>query len=158
MKAIVVAMDKNRLIGANGKLPWHLPSDLKHFRELTMGHVIIMGRKTFESIGKPLIGRANVVITRQKNYQRPGIVVHHSLEDALIVFADSEKIFIIGGGEIYREALPFVDTLYLTLVLGEFTGDTYFPEIDSNVWALVSITRNDADDKNPYAHWFIEYR
>jgi dihydrofolate reductase len=157
MKAIVVAMDKNRVIGRDGKIPWHLPNDLKHFRELTIGHVVIMGRKTFESIGKPLPGRVNVVLTRQKNYALPGIVVHHSLEDALSVFADSEKIFIIGGAEIYREALPLVNRLYVTLVMNEFVGDTYFPEIDKKTWDLIIFRPIGADDKNPFIHWFMKY-
>lgn len=158
MKAIIVAMDRNRLIGANGKLPWHLPNDLKHFRELTMGHVIIMGRKTFESIGKPLPGRVNVVLTRQKNYVPQGVVVHHSLEDALSVFADNPKIFIIGGAEIYREALKFADRLYVTLVTGEFIGDAYFTEIDKKIWGLVSVEPYGADTKNPHPYCFMEYK
>lgn len=158
MKAIIVAMDKNRLIGRGGKLPWHLPNDLKHFRDLTMGHVVIMGRKTFESIGQPLPGRINVVLTRQKNYEYRGLVVHHSLLESLKFFAEREKIFIIGGAEIYREAWPLVDRLYVTLVMNEFSGDTYFPEIDKKIWDLIKFAPIGADLKNPFVHWFMEYR
>ncbi len=161
MKAIIVAMDKNRVIGKDGKIPWHLPNDLKHFRELTMGHVIIMGRKTFESIGKPLPGRVNVVLTRQKNYAPQGVVVHHSLEDALSVFADSPKVFIIGGAEIYREALPLMDKLYVTEINAViWQGDTYFPEIDNKIWSLLvnlKFVGIDFNRKIEYEHFFLEY-
>lgn len=129
MLSIIAAIAKNGVIGNQGKLPWHLPEDLKHFKETTLGHPIVMGRKTFESIGKPLPGRENIVLTRDQTFQGKGVTVIHSLADAIENHPD-EEIFVIGGAEIYQLALPLADKLYLTLIDQEFPGDTYFPAID----------------------------
>ncbi len=127
---IIAAISKDRVLGKNGKMPWQIPEDLKRFKQLTTGHVIIMGRKTFESIGKPLPNRTNIVITRDKNYQSKGVLVVHSFEEALNEAKNIEKeeIFIIGGGKIYQQALSFADKIYLTIVEGTFEGDTFFPD------------------------------
>ena len=132
--SLIVAMAKNRVIGINNTLPWHLPADLKHFKALTMGHHIVMGRKTYESIGKPLPGRTSVVVTRNADYSAPGAVVVNSLAAAIAACANDEEIFVIGGADIYTQALPLADTLYLTEIQQEVAGDAHFPEIDENVW------------------------
>lgn len=127
MVNIIVATTEDYLIGSGNKLPWHLPSDLKHFKELTTGNVVIMGRKTFESISKPLPNRTNVIITRNKEYKAEGCVIFNSLSEAIITYSNHE-IFIIGGGEIYKEALYIVDRIYLTRIMtSDIKGDTYLP-------------------------------
>jgi dihydrofolate reductase len=127
----IVAMSENRVIGLDGKMPWHLSDDLKRFKALTMGHSIVMGRKTFASIGKPLPGRTNIVITRQKDFSAPGIRIVSSLDDALELGASvGYETFIIGGGEIYAQSQALADKIYLTLIHQEIAGDTYYPEID----------------------------
>ena len=122
-----------RVIGKNGNLPWHIKEDMEHFKQTTMGHVVIMGRKTFESIGAPLPKRTNIVITRNIDFSHEGVVVAYSFEDALEKAQERAKIkkeiFVIGGSEIYKEALPHADKLYLTLIDGDFDGDTFFPDI-----------------------------
>jgi len=133
MISLVVAMTENRVIGIENRLPWHIPEDLKRFKKITNGHPIIMGRKTYESIGKPLIGRTNIVITRQKDYRAKGIVACSSLREAMDWASrapGSDEIVVIGGGEIFREALPLADRIYLTIVEWPFEGDAFFPEID----------------------------
>lgn len=160
MKAIVVAMDKNRLIGKDGKLPWRLPNDLKHFRLLTLDRTVIMGRKTFESIGKPLERRVNIVITSKPDelgIKYPGIYAIDCLMRALSLCKKDDLVYIIGGAQVYKEALSLVDKLYVTLILNTFTGDTYFPEIDRKIWQLIKVEPVGADIKNPYHHCFIEY-
>jgi len=132
--SLLVAMARNRVIGAQGRLPWHIPADLKRFKALTMGHHIVMGRKTFESIGRLLPGRTTVILTRQPAYRVPGAIVVRSLDEALEECHGDDEIFVIGGGELYREALPRADRIYLTEVDGEFAGDTYFPQLDRNQW------------------------
>ncbi len=167
--SIIGAMGEDRAIGAGGKIPWHLPADFRHFKELTMGHPIIMGRKTFASIGAPLPGRTNIVITRDPDYRAEGIIVAPSLEDAIAVAGRSEggaggagaagEAFIIGGGQIYQLAMPLADTLYITEVHGTFPdGDAFFPEIDPNVWILASKESHTKDEKNPYDFDFLVYR
>ena len=132
--SLIVAVDENRGIGKNGKMPWHIPADLKRFKELTTGNIVIMGRKTFSSIGMPLSNRTNIVITRDKNYKVNGALVVNSLEDAIFQARDQlsesvdNEIFIIGGGQIFQEAINIADKLYLTLVEGKFDVDTYFPD------------------------------
>jgi dihydrofolate reductase len=126
--AAVVAHDKNRLIGGDNKLLWHLPEDLKNFKNLTLNSTVIMGRKTYESIGKPLSKRLNVVLTRDKNFRPQKIMVYEDVRDIISDFAEDPKVFIIGGGEIYKEFFPFIKRIYVTLVDGEYKGDTYFPE------------------------------
>ncbi|WP_282126151.1 dihydrofolate reductase [Marinifilum flexuosum] len=156
--AIIVAASRNNVIGKDNQLIWRLSADLKRFKALTTGHTIIMGRKTFDSIGKPLPNRTSVIITRQENYKQEGCIVVHSLEEALDVVKDQDKVFIIGGGTIYEQAMEKADELYLTLVHKEFEGDTFFPEIKSAQWE--SITREDCmpDEKNEYPYSFIDYK
>ncbi|OGE27350.1 hypothetical protein A2867_00555 [Candidatus Daviesbacteria bacterium RIFCSPHIGHO2_01_FULL_40_11] len=137
---IVAVAGSKRVIGKKGGMPWHIPEELKRFREITMGHPIIMGRKTHESIGKVLSGRTNIVITRESNYASESIIVVHSLEEALrevVGKAGDKEVFIIGGGEIYKQALPLADKLYLTVIDTEIEGDTFFPdysEFKRKVW------------------------
>src|SRR3990167_10858678 len=124
---IVAVAGEKRVIGKKGSLPWYIPQELKRFKEITMGHPIIMGRKTHESIGRVLPGRTNIIITREPNYQAEGCIVVHSLEEALRQVQD-EEVFVIGGGEIYKQALPLADKLYLTYIDKEIEGDTFFPD------------------------------
>jgi len=137
MISLIVAHDKNRVIGYKNQMPWHLPGDLKYFKETTMGKPLIMGRKTFESIGRPLPGRRNIVITRNKDYHHEGIEVASSFEEALKLAGDAEEIMVIGGGQIFKMALPMADRLYITHIDHAFEGDTYFPEYEEE-WKAVS--------------------
>ena len=156
MIALVVAMAENRVIGKENKLIWHLPADLKFFKNLTTGHPIIMGRKTFESIGKPLPNRTNIVITRQADFTAEGCMVAHSLTEALMLAQQLDSdIFVIGGAEIYKQAMFLADTIYLTEVHHTFEGDTFFPEIDSVLWQETSREEHKADEKNPYDYAFV---
>ena len=131
---LIVAMARNRVIGNKGSLPWHLPEDLKRFRRLTMGHPIIMGRKTYDSIGRPLPGRRNIVISRNQSLAIDSVETAASLQSALDMVADADQAFVIGGQQIYQAALPLADRIELTLVDGDFEGDVLFPEIDPQVW------------------------
>ena len=131
---LIVAMAKNRVIGINNTLPWHLPADLKHFKALTMGHHIVMGRKTYESIGKPLPGRTSVVVTRNANYAPPGVIVVNSLEAAISACGDDEEIFVIGGAELYRQSITLADRIYLTEIDADISGDAHFTELDRKLW------------------------
>jgi len=153
--SIVVAMDRNRTIGVHNRLPWHLPADLKHFKAVTMGKPIIMGRRTFESIGKPLPGRKNIVITRDRTYSTEGVEICYSLQEALAATGKVEEIMIIGGASIFGEALPLASRLYLTTIEDQFSGDTFFPEIDEAQWLEVSRENHQPDDKNSYGYSFI---
>lgn len=157
--SIVVAMTRDGLIGREGKLPWHLPRDLKHFRQLTWGKPIIMGRKTHESLGRPLPGRTNIVLTRQEGYSAVGCLVAHTADKAIELAASSgaAEATIIGGGEVYREFLPRCETIQLTLVEGTFEGDTLFPgnPLGSPDWTTVSEERWPADETNPVDSWFM---
>ena len=146
---IVVAMTSNHVIGQNGDMPWHLPADLVHFKELTSGHAIIMGRRTWESIGKPLPNRLNIVVTRQEDYVAEDVTVVHSLEDG-IVAAGTQRIFLVGGGEMYKEALPIASKMHITRIDALIDGDTKFPEIDESIWQCKSRANRSADEKNPY--------
>jgi dihydrofolate reductase len=150
-------MAENRVIGVNNMLPWRLPADLRHFRQLTTGHHVIMGRRNYESIGKPLPDRTNIVITRNPAYQAPGCRVKHSLTDALREIRDDPEVFIIGGAEIYHQAIADADRIYLTLVHADINGDTFFPEFEVREWHETSRTRHEADEKNPYAYSFVTY-
>ncbi len=157
MIASVFAMSENRVIGKDNQLPWHLPADLKFFKNLTTGHPIIMGRKTFESIGKPLPNRTSIVITRQPGYAPLNCIVMHDVPAAI---QEAQKInpdvFIIGGAEILQQALPYIDTMFLTLIHKHFTGDTFYPEINTAQWQEVSRQDYAADDKNKYNYSFIK--
>jgi len=136
--SIIVAMARNRVIGAKGVIPWHLPDELKRFKQITMGHHIVMGRKTWESLGRPLPGRTSVVVTHQPGYRAPGAVVAHSLDEALAQSAGDDEIFVIGGAELYAQALPRAGRLYLTSVDAEVEGDTYMPEVDLGHWREIT--------------------
>ena len=153
--SIVVAMAANRVIGRDNQLPWHLPADLQHFKQTTMGKPILMGRKTWESIGRPLPGRTNIVITRDENYEAPGCVVVHSIEAALQAAAKQDEVMIIGGAEFYRQLLPRTNRIYLTRINEDFEGDILFPELISSEWQEVERVDCDADDKNPHSYSFI---
>ena len=131
---LVAAVAANGVIGAHGKLPWHLPEDLKHFKALTLGHPVIMGRKTWESLGRPLPGRENIVVTRSAGYEAPGASVAASLEAALALCAGEPVAFVIGGSELYAAALPIADGLVLTEIHRNYDGDTHFPKFDCKTW------------------------
>ena len=131
---LVAAVAANGIIGANGKLPWHLPEDLRHFKALTLGRPVIMGRKTWESLGKPLPGRENIVVTRAPGYEAPGASVASSLDEALALCAGEPTAFVIGGGELYAEALPLADGLVLTEIRRDYAGDARFPRFERSAW------------------------
>lgn len=158
MKSIhaIVAIDENGAIGRQGDLLCHLPADMKHFKEVTMGHSIVMGRKTFESFPRrPLPGRQNIVITRNAGWQYPGVTVVHSLEDA-IAAAETDTIFIIGGAQVYEQSLPLVDVLHLTRIHARWaSADAFFPAIDMDDWQEVSREHHESDHKNAYEFDFI---
>lgn len=155
MIKLIVAMSKNRIIGNDNQLIWKLSSDLKRFKELTSENSVVMGRKTFLSIGRPLPNRRNIIITRDKSYQVEGCEVVNSIEEALML--TNNNCFIIGGGEIYNQTLHLADKIYLTEVDGDFTGDTQFPEINENNWKITSRQDFLADDKNQYNYSFLTY-
>ena len=154
MIKIIVAISKNRVIGDSNKLIWHLPADLKRFKEVTGGHPIVMGRKTYESIGRPLPNRRNIIITRDENYEVDGCEVVNSIEEALLL--TNSDCFIIGGGEIYKQTLHIADQIYLTQVDEDFDGDTTFPELPPS-WYVSNKEDFESDEKNPYKYSFILY-
>lgn len=157
MISFIVAAAKNRVIGKEGGIPWYLPADLAHFKQITMGHPMIMGRKTYESIGRVLPGRTNIVITRQKDYASEGSRVVSSIEQAIEeakLAEGSEEVFIIGGQEIYKQAMPLVDKIYLTKVHVTVEGDTFF-KFDASEWQEVVREAHNADDNNQYNYEFI---
>lgn len=155
--SLIAALSLNHVIGKNNQLPWHMPNDLAHFKELTVGKPVIMGRKTFESIGKPLPKRRNIIITRDKAFTVKGAEVVHSLEEALQKTQNEVEVQIIGGTEIYTQALPFATHMDLTIIDTEIEGDTYFPQWNKTEWR--EITREDftKDDEHPYDYHFITY-
>ena len=154
--SMIAAMTEQRVIGIKNTLPWKLPNDMKWFRQNTMGKPIVMGRKTFESFGaKPLPGRTNIIITRDKDYQAEDGIVVHSIEDALTAAGDVDEVMIIGGASFYEQMLDKADRLYLTFVHAELEGDAWFPEINNNDWNKVEKITNKKDDKNRYAHSFV---
>lgn len=146
--SIVVAKSKNNVIGKGNQLPWHLPADLKHFKSVTMGKPIVMGRKTFESIGRPLPGRRNVVISRDKNYSALGCDVFHSIDAALAELKNEKEVMIIGGANLYQQLLPLVTRIYLTEIDLEIEGDAFFPELDLSRWHALSRENYTKDEKN----------
>lgn len=156
MISLIVAMDKNGLIGKENNLPWNLSADLAYFKKVTIGHTIIMGRKTYQSIGQPLPGRQNVVITRDPDFVAEGCTICHSIEDAL-KYGKNEEVFIIGGANIYTEFFPYADRLYTTMIDDSFDGDTYFPQIDFNLWSISWEEKGIKDEKNPYDYRFLVY-
>jgi dihydrofolate reductase len=155
--SIIVAMDDNRGIGYQNRLPWRLPDDLKRFKRLTMGHHIIMGRKTFESIGKPLPGRTNIVVTYNPNYRPEGCLVAHSFEKALALARDrwEEEVFVIGGAELFDEALEIADRVYLTRVHAQVEADVIFPDFDESEWHVIISSFHPADEVNQFDSTFL---
>lgn len=159
MITIIAAIAKNNALGKDNDLIWHLPEDLKRFKKLTSGHHILMGRNTFESIGKPLPNRTSVIITRNKHYYKDGCLIAHSLEEALELASKDEEIFILGGAQIYDYALQkdVADALEITLVHKEFDADVFFPEIDLSVWKEVKREDFKADEKNKLDYSFVRF-
>jgi dihydrofolate reductase len=155
--AIIVAMARNRTIGINNTLPWRIPADLKRFKSLTMGHHLVMGRKTFDSIGKPLPGRTTVVVTRNDALKIEGCIMAYSLEEAIKACAGDDEIFIVGGAELYALAMPLVDTIYLTEINRDVAGDTYFLEFDKTQWQ--ELAREQCSQETPLAleYHFVTY-
>ncbi len=155
--SLIVAMAKNRVIGAGNKIPWRLPNELQLFKRVTMGHHIIMGRKTYESINRLLPGRTTVIVTRQSGYQVPGAVIAHTLDKALAACAGDDEAFVIGGGELYAAALPRADRIYLTTVDAEPAGDTFMPEFDRAQWRESSAESYPADGAHAHAYRFAVF-
>jgi len=156
--AFVVAMDEKGLIGRDNDLPWRLSADLQYFRRITMGKPILMGRKTHESIGRPLPGRQNIVMSSMADYQADGCDVVHSINAALAVAADAGEIMVIGGSSLFEQMFDIADRLYLTRVHAELEGDTWFPAWDKTQWQLISQESHPADEKNDYAYSFEVYQ
>jgi dihydrofolate reductase len=156
MLSIIVAADRNNVIGKDNALIWHLPNDLRYFKEKTTGHAIIMGRRTFDSVGKPLPNRRNIIITRNPGFKVDGCEVVTSLEAALSLVNPDEENFIVGGEEIYRQSLPLTDRVYLTRIDHEFEGDRHFPELGPD-WKLIEETEGIVDEKNAFAHSFLVF-
>jgi dihydrofolate reductase len=153
--SLVVAMDRNRLMGAGGGLPWRLPNDLRWFRQCTVGKPIVMGRHTWESIGRALPERPNLVLTSRPEYDAPGATVVHSFDQALHVAADYPEIAVIGGAVVFEETLPFADRLYLTVVHAELEGDTWFPVFDTSEWRETFREDHDPDDRHAWPYTFL---
>lgn len=159
MVSLIVAMSSNGVIGRDGDLPWHLPADLRHFKKTTMGHHLIIGRATWDEVGKPLPGRTMVVVTRNRDFKVDGVLVAHSVDEALAQVRDDNEPFIGGGAEIYRQALDagIPDRLYITRVHANVEGDTFFPAIDLDRWLLADRVDHPADEKNEYPYAFERY-
>jgi dihydrofolate reductase len=155
MLSLIVAMAENHVIGRDNNLPWRLPNDLKHFRQLTMGHPIIMGRKNYQSIGRPLPGRTNIVVTRTRDFAAPGCIVVHSMDDALDAAGTDAEPFIIGGADLYAQTLDHAQKLYLTLVHAEVSGDVCFPPLRWNEWRELSRDRHESDTEHAFAYSFV---
>jgi dihydrofolate reductase len=155
--AAVVAMAENRVIGRQNQLPWQMPADLQHFKKVTMGKPIIMGRKTYQSIGRPLPGRCNIVITHDLDFQAPGCVVVNSVTSALEASAESDEIFIIGGALLFEHLLPRIQRIYMTVIHHEIDGDAHFPEMKMSEWLECERSDYQADAENAYDYSFITY-
>ena len=157
MRILIAATSQNNALGKDNKIIWHLPDDFKRFKELTSGHHIIMGRKTFESFPKPLPNRTHIVITRQQNYAPEGCIVVNSIEDAFEICPKNEDVFLIGGAEIYKLGLPFTDKIELTYINETFEADAFFPEIDFSEWKLTNEEFHAKDEKHAYDFSFQTY-
>jgi len=155
MISLIVAASSNNVIGVHGVLPWHLSDDLKRFKTITMGKPVIMGRKTFESIGRALPGRQNIVISTQANYPADGCEVVASAAAAIAAARGADEIMVIGGGQIYRQFLPLAERIYLTRVQVELDGDAYFPELEEREWRISERLIGDNDERNPYRFEFV---
>lgn len=158
MISIIVAVAQNGVIGGDNKLLWHISEDLKRFKAITSGHAVIMGRKTFESLGRPLPNRRNIVISRNEAYRPEGVEVVGSLDAAAELCADDGEAFVIGGGQIYAQAMDIADRLYVTWVGHDYEGDTHFPEIDPAEWVLTSEEAHERGEKFPYPFVYADYR
>ncbi len=157
MLTFIVAIAENNVIGKDNKLIWHLPADLKFFKQTTLGHPIVMGRKTFESIGKPLPGRRNIVLTRNKDYSHEGVEVYYTPEDLLKNLPRNEEVFVIGGAEIFKILFPYAEKMVITRVHENFEGDIYFPELNYSKWQKTWFEKHSRDEKNPYDYTFEIY-
>ena len=155
IRSIIVARARNNAIGIGNRMPWHLPADLAHFKRTTLGHPVIMGRRTRESIGRPLPGRRNIVVSRTPGFRPDGAEVHSSLDEAWRAVAGEDEAFVIGGAQLYTQALPQADRIYLTDVAGEVAGDTFFPALDAGCWRESVLGEHPADGKNPFAMRFL---
>ena len=155
--AIIAAVARNGVIGHRARMPWHLPEDLRRFRQLTLGHAVIMGRRTFESIGKPLAGRNNIVVTRSPDWTRAGCHAAHSLEAAVAAVHEREDAFVIGGAQIYALALPVASRLYISEIERDFEGDAFFPEFDRSRWREVSRESRVLDGAGGFSYHFVAY-
>lgn len=160
--SIIVAISSNLVIGKDNTLIWHMPADMKYFKDKTSGHCVITGRKNYESIPekfRPLPNRTNIVVTRQTDYQAPGAIVASSIEKAIAIAKElgDEEVFIIGGAEIYKQSMPMVNRLYLTRIHHEFEGDAFFPEVDLEIFKLTNAEPHQADEKNKYNYTFETY-
>lgn len=153
--SLIAAMDRNRVIGADGDLPWHLPADLRWFRQHTLGKPVIMGRRTWASIGRPLPERLNIVLTGDHGFTADGATVVHSFEDALTVAGDAPEVMVIGGGVLFAETIHLADRLYLTVVEGEFDGDTWFPLFDTDEWREELREAHQPDERNVWPWTFL---
>ena len=153
--SLVVAWAENGVIGKDNQLPWRLPADLRYFKKLTTGHTIVMGRKTFESIGKALPNRRSIVITRRKDFHADGVDIAHSLDEALVLSQGENEVFIVGGADIYRAALPRADRMYVTIVHASPDGDVLFPDYDKHAWTTMSTERHASDERNSFPYSFV---
>ena len=153
---LVVAHTENRVIGRDGGMPWHLPADLAHFKRVTMGKPMIMGRRTFDAIGKALPGRRSIVVTRDRSWSAPGVEVAHSIDDALDLCKHDGEIMVVGGGELFRDLLPRATRIHQTIIHTTLDGDTHFPELDRGVWHETSRETRPQDERNAYGLSFIE--
>lgn len=155
--SLIVAMAENRVIGVDNRMPWHLSADLKRFRKITSGNPIVMGRKTHESIGRPLPDRVNIVLTRDSSYQAQGCIVVHKPEEAMRAADEAAELMVIGGAGLYREFLPLADRIYMTLIYHAFDGDTFFPTIDWTEWREVAREEVEQDEQTGLSYAFIDY-
>lgn len=155
--SLICAMDSNRLIGKNNTLPWHIPADLAFFKKTTMGKPVIMGRKTFASIGRPLSGRTNIIVSRNTDLSFPGCDIAGSIDQAMLLAQDNEEVMVIGGASLYQQCINRADQIYQTLIHHSFNGDTWFPKIDPDQWEQVTRKDYPADSSNFYSYSFIKY-
>ncbi|MBP1960832.1 dihydrofolate reductase [Paenibacillus aceris] len=151
---LIAAMDKNRVIGKNNDIPWRIPNDWRHVNKTTKGHTIVMGRRNYESIGRALPDRRNIILSREKELRIEDCEIAHSINDVFNICQSEEEVFIFGGEQIYKMFMPYVTKMYITKIYHEFEGDTYFPDIDFGEWKEVSVTAGITDLKNPYTYYF----
>jgi len=156
--SIIAAFGRNNVIGNNGEIPWDLPKDLARFRKITMGKPVIMGRVTFESIGKPLSGRVNIVLTRDPLFKAKGVLIAGSIDEALEIAGDAEEVMVIGGAGIYKHFLPLANHMYLTLLDEEYDGDTFFPQYELDEWGELSREIHKPTTKNPFSFTFVHLK